>query len=61
MWAPNDRSLAYAYHVQVATDEHGDEEMAYMQDVGLQTESGNVRVEVSPIDLSQTGLKPMKM
>ena len=61
LWAPNDRSLAYAYHVQVATDEHCNEEMEYMQDDDLQSDSGNVHVEVSPIDLSQSGLKPMKM
>ena len=59
LWAPNERSLAYAYHVQVATEEHTEEVMS-MQDGELQPSNPNEHVTVETVDTTDT-LKPMKM
>ena len=60
LWAPNERSLAYAYHVQVATDERPETEVMSMQDGELQSSNPNEHVTVETVDTTDT-LKPMKM
>lgn len=57
LWAPNDRSVAYAFHHQIATDEKVDMEEYAMPEVELQTTGG--KVEVTSVD--DSALKPMKM
>ena len=56
---PNDRSVAYASHLQVATDERHDAEEYAMPEVELQSKAGG-KVEVASIDESRS-LKPMSM
>lgn len=60
LWAPNERSLAYAYHVQVATEERPDGEVVSMQDGELQPSNPSEHVTVETVDTTDT-LKPMKM
>lgn len=59
MWSPNDRSIAYASHLQVATEDQQDTEEYAMPEVELQSTPGGV-VEVASIDESRS-LKPMSM
>lgn len=54
MWSPSDRSLAYASHVQVATEEQGNEEE---ENEALQDDSGTVRVA----SLEGSKLMPMQI
>lgn len=61
MWAPNERSLAYAYHVQVATDEHPDAEVVSMQDGMLQSADEGEGVKVETVEGGAENLKPMNM
>ena len=57
MWAPDDRSVAYAFHQQIATDEKTDTEEYARPEVELQTSGGKVEVT----SVNDTVLKPMKM
>ena len=57
MWAPDDRSVAYAFHQQIATDEKTDTEEYAMPEVELQTSGGKVEVT----SVNDPVLKPMKM
>lgn len=57
LWAPNERSTAYAFHQQIATDEKVDVEEYAMPEVELQTTGG--KVEVKSVD--ESVLKPMQM
>lgn len=62
LWAPNEHSLAYAYHMQVATDEQeGEGESVIMPENELQPVANHGNVQISPVDLSGDRLKPMKM
>ena len=61
LWAPNERSLAYAYHVQVATDERTENELIPVQDELIQGGEEEAGVMVSPIQGGVESLKPMKM
>lgn len=61
MWAPNERSLAYAYHVQVSTDERQDTEEYAMQeqDTTLQAAGNEGSVQVATVEATEESLKPM--
>lgn len=56
LWSPNDHSLAYASHVQVATEERLNDDYAIEND-SLQDDTDTIRV--SAIEGSQ--LKPMSI
>lgn len=58
LWAPNENSSAYAYHMQISTDERQDAEEYAMQDP-LQADSSNVAIKITTV--SQDELKPMKI
>ena len=60
MWAPNEHSLAYAYHVQVATDENSSENGISLQDGELQPVENDASVQVTTVEIDK-GLKPMEM
>ena len=60
MWAPNEHSLAYAYHIQVATDENSSENGISLQDGELQPDENDENVQVTPVEIEK-GLKPMDM
>ena len=60
MWAPNEHSLAYAYHIQVATDENSSETGISLQDGELQPDENDENVQVTPVVIEK-GLKPMDM
>ena len=57
MWAPNERSMAYVFHHQIANDDQLDVEEYAMPEVELQSSGG--KVEVTSVDNS--ALKPMQM
>ena len=59
MWAPNERSLAYAYHVQVSTDERQDQEEYVMQEDSLQGAGGEGSIQVATVEATEESLKPM--
>ncbi|CBK21790.2 uncharacterized protein [Blastocystis hominis] len=59
LWAPNERSLAYAYHVQVSTDERQDQEEYAMQEDGLQGAGGEGSIQVATVEATEDSLKPM--
>lgn len=52
--------MAYAYHVQVATDEQMGEEVVSMQDGELQPIENNDNVRVATVEVGEE-LKPMHM
>ena len=60
MWAPNEHSLAYTYHIQVATDENSSENGISLQDGELQPVENNESVQVTTVEIDK-GLKPMEM
>ena len=60
MWAPNEHSLAYTYHIQVATDENSSENGISLQDGELQPDENDENVQVTPVEIDK-GLKPMDM
>ena len=60
MWAPNEHSLAYTYHIQVATDENSSENSISLQDGELQPVENNESVQVTTVEIDK-GLKPMNM
>ena len=60
MWAPNEHSLAYTYHIQVATDENSSENGISLQDGELQPDENDENVQVTPVEIEK-GLKPMDM
>lgn len=60
LWAPDERSLAYAYHVQVSTDERPDVEATPEQDTELQPVIPNEQVTVETLNSEET-MKPMTM
>lgn len=60
MWAPNEHSLAYTYHIQVATDENSSETGISLQDGELQPDENDENVQVTPVEIEK-GLKPMDM
>ena len=60
MWAPNEHSLAYTYHIQVATDENSSENGISLQDGELQPVENNESVQVTTVEIDK-GLKPMDM
>lgn len=59
MWAPNERSLAYAYHVQVSTDERQDQEEYAMQEESLQGAGAEGSIQVATVEATEDSLKPM--
>ena len=62
LWAPNERSLAYAYHVQVSTDEHQDQEEYAMQEQEvLQTAGVEGSVQIATVEATEDSLKPMSI
>ncbi|KAM7453215.1 hypothetical protein BLSTO_06042, partial [Blastocystis sp. subtype 1] len=61
LWAPNERSLEYAYHVQVATDERTGSELVSVQDDLIQGGEEEAGVMVSTVQGGVESLKPMKM
>ena len=61
MWAPNEHSLEYAYHVQVATDERTGSELVSVQDDMIQGGEEEAGVMVSTVQGGVESLKPMKM
>ncbi|KAK8833163.1 hypothetical protein WA577_002777 [Blastocystis sp. JDR] len=61
LWAPNEHSLEYAYHVQVATDERTGSELVSVQDDLIQGGEEEAGVMVSTVQGGVESLKPMKM
>ena len=59
LWAPNERSLAYAYHVQVSTDERQDQEEYAMQEESLQGAGAEGSIQVATVEATEDSLKPM--
>lgn len=61
MWAPNERSLAYAYHTQVSTDERQDTEEYAMQDQETLVSNVEGSVKVATVEATEESLKPMSI
>ncbi|KAK8790976.1 hypothetical protein WA158_005607 [Blastocystis sp. Blastoise] len=57
LWAPNENSAAYAYHMQISTEERQDTEEYAMQD----TLQGPNSVSIKITTVSQDELKPMQI
>ena len=61
MWAPNERSLAYAYHTQVSTDERQDTEEYAMQDQETLVSNVEGSLKAATVAATEECLKPMSI
>ena len=61
MWAPNERSLAYAYHTQVSTEERQDTEEYALQDQETLVSNVEGSVKVATVEATEESLKPMSI